>query len=156
MKAAETLYQDLEFGGRITDREAARRYVQSGKATFTLVGRSRRFTFEVNAGRGPAKHLFFVRVLTGPDNEFDYAFIGTLFPGLLYIHSPQARLSIETPSNKAATWFFDHALDSDEAFDKVQMWHHGHCGRCGRLLTVPDSVAAGLGPTCVEKVDRAP
>lgn len=27
----------------------------------------------------------------------------------------------------------------------------GACGRCGRKLTVPGSIASGIGPTCAEK-----
>ena len=30
----------------------------------------------------------------------------------------------------------------------VEVWHEGICGRCGRKLTVPESVERGLGPEC--------
>jgi hypothetical protein len=31
----------------------------------------------------------------------------------------------------------------------LEFWHEGRCGRCGRRLTVPDSIASGYGPECV-------
>jgi hypothetical protein len=28
------------------------------------------------------------------------------------------------------------------------VWHEGRCGRCGRKLTVPESIESGFGPEC--------
>lgn len=42
-----------------------------------------------------------------------------------------------------------YALD---ALDRVEVWHEGSCGRCGRKLTVPSSIETGLGPECAELV----
>jgi hypothetical protein len=33
----------------------------------------------------------------------------------------------------------------------VEVWHEGSCGRCGRSLTDPTSIARGLGPDCATK-----
>ncbi|MGQ4872128.1 MAG: DUF6011 domain-containing protein, partial [Candidatus Thorarchaeota archaeon] len=30
--------------------------------------------------------------------------------------------------------------------EKVRIWHEGKCGRCGRRLTVPESIESGYGP----------
>jgi hypothetical protein len=35
---------------------------------------------------------------------------------------------------------------------EMEVEHSGHCGRCGRLLTVPSSVQSGLGPECQSKM----
>jgi hypothetical protein len=35
--------------------------------------------------------------------------------------------------------------------DKLEVWHEGRCGRCGRRLTVPESIESGLGPECATK-----
>lgn len=34
-------------------------------------------------------------------------------------------------------------------FQRLEFWHEGRCGRCGKKLTVPESIADGLGPKCV-------
>lgn len=33
------------------------------------------------------------------------------------------------------------------------MFHAGRCGRCGRLLTTPESIESGLGPDCITKIE---
>lgn len=38
----------------------------------------------------------------------------------------------------------------------VEIWHEGACGCCGRALSVPASVAMGLGPACAEGLAAAP
>src|ERR1019366_4832357 len=30
----------------------------------------------------------------------------------------------------------------------LEVWHEGKCGRCGRKLTVPESIERGIGPEC--------
>src|SRR5882672_9405186 len=34
----------------------------------------------------------------------------------------------------------------------IEIWHSGSCGRCGRTLTVPESVLSGFGPECINKM----
>jgi len=35
---------------------------------------------------------------------------------------------------------------------QLRIWHRGFCGRCGRPLTVPSSIATGIGPDCAERM----
>lgn len=49
----------------------------------------------------------------------------------------------------------DALADALDVLGKVEVWHEGSCGRCGRKLTVPESIANGLGPECAEKVGAA-
>jgi hypothetical protein len=30
------------------------------------------------------------------------------------------------------------------------VWHEGSCARCGKKLTVPESIESGFGPECVK------
>jgi hypothetical protein len=34
----------------------------------------------------------------------------------------------------------------------LSMQHEGHCGRCGRTLTHPDSINTGYGPECAARI----
>ena len=34
----------------------------------------------------------------------------------------------------------------------LEVWHEGRCGRCNRALTVPESIASGIGPECAKHV----
>ena len=52
-------------------------------------------------------------------------------------------------SRKAKTildWTFRAAEGGD--LRTVRALHSGCCGRCGRKLTVPESIDTGLGPVC--------
>jgi len=33
----------------------------------------------------------------------------------------------------------------------LEIWHEGRCGRCNRKLTVPASIALGIGPECGQR-----
>ena len=35
----------------------------------------------------------------------------------------------------------------------LTVFHDGKCGRCGRKLTVPESIQSGLGPVCAGQVE---
>ena len=55
------------------------RFILAGNAVFTVenTGTGNRFTFKVRKPDDTKPH--FVSVLTGPNNESDYAFLGTVF-----------------------------------------------------------------------------
>jgi hypothetical protein len=40
--------------------------------------------------------------------------------------------------------------------ETVEIWHEGRCCRCGRRLTVPESIYAGIGPDCAGKMAPLP
>lgn len=103
----------------------------------------------------PSVGPFFLKVLTGPDNEAAFEFVGTVrlrdgYPS--YTHSRKARIGETAPSVVAAKWFFAQlAKDAGSKLDACEIFHDGTCCRCGRALTVPESVASGIGPICAEK-----
>jgi hypothetical protein len=144
--------------------EKALGFILAGNATFTLVSSKtgKRFTFKVQEADGPdylqkkalgADSVHFVKVLNGPDNEADYGFLGTIFAGRLYRHGRKSRIAESAPSATAFTWTFAHLLAGDLA--GVEIYHEGRCGRCGRKLTVPESVTSGYGPECAGKLGVA-
>jgi hypothetical protein len=134
--------------------EYRKNYILGGNATVTLVSKRTgdRFTYRVRrapprAGQSEDQLPYFVSVLTGPDNQRDYQFIGTIFPDETYRYSYKSQLSNEAPSVKAWDWTW-HNLNTD----RVEVWHEGRCSMCGRALTDPASIERGLGPRCAEKV----
>jgi hypothetical protein len=125
-------------------------FALAGNATFTLEGRTRRFTYRVRL-EPDKRQLFFVSVLTGADNENAYAYLGTVAntPSHLFSHGRKSRITRDAPSARAFRWFW-YALTSGNAehLDQMHFWHEGRCGRCGRKLTVPESLERGIGPEC--------
>lgn len=130
-------------------------FALAGSARFTLVSRrtGTRFTYWVRAGDDPTRPIWFVRVLTGSDNENDYTYLGTISANdLKFWHGRKSPISSGAPSARAFEWSWNNHLRYDHIPDGLEVWHEGRCGRCGRTLTTPESVARGIGPECAEKM----
>lgn len=136
----------------LTSAPAVKTFALAGKATLTFRSKKTgtRFTYKVTLKDGsPA----FVSVLTGSDNEGDFTYLGTIFEGADYKHGKKSRISEAAPSAKAFAWVWERVARGVLP-EGIEVWHEGRCGRCGRKLTVPESVESGLGPECAGKVHR--
>lgn len=129
---------------------AAKAFVLAGNATITLrsLKTETHLTFRIRQPKG--KDVHFVSVLTGSDNESNYTFLGTIFPNGTYKQSHKSKIG-DAISAAGFDWFWK-AMQHDVLPDTLQVWHEGSCGRCGRKLTVPESIASGIGPECAKKV----
>jgi hypothetical protein len=140
--------------GAIQDSANALRFLLAGNAhaTFVSLETGVRFTFHVVLAKAkpgdtrPAPH--FVSVLTGPDH---YEFLGTIFGSKIYTHGRRSRIGENATSEKAFAWIW-RKLSQGLPLDGCEVHHEGRCGRCGRRLTVPESILSGLGPECASKV----
>lgn len=122
-------------------------FIRGGNATFTITSKAtgKRFTYRVRRPKADPTAPLFASLLTGPDNETSYTYIGIVSEtGLRATRG--SKVSTDAPGFRALEWFIRH-LDTDQ----VDMCHEGRCGRCGRKLTVPESVASGFGPECLGK-----
>jgi len=150
----------LQFPGEI------RKFILGGNSTFTVVNGDERFTYKVkSAAKDRDKNwstgnqdrtTYFVMVLTGPSNESDFQYMGMLkengngyYP---FFSTAKSRFRQGAPA-----WdLFDRAW---QAVDHgcywprtLEFWHEGQCCVCGRKLTVPESIASGIGPECAGKM----
>lgn len=82
-----------------------------------------------------------IAMLTGPDNESDYTSFGFLRDGRLHPFK-------SFRSNEGLLELANDFLRNPDA-DNVKA--SKRCARCHRLLTTPESVAAGFGPECASK-----
>lgn len=145
---------------KFTDVQIILQYLFGGKSTFTLqsVASGERFTYQIVQSKsrpGDSRPpVFFVTVLTGPDNSSDYAFVGTIFERKTYKFSPKAGFTMQSPSVKAFQWAFAKFVEGVVP-DQLEFWPTTNCARCGRPLTVPTSVHNGFGPECITKVGAA-
>jgi len=140
--------------GMISDPSMAIRFILGGNAIVTFVSgkTGARYTYKVReapkAGDRPPVH--FVVLLTGPSNEDDYSYIGIITPDERFLWTKKSKVGPESPSVTAMKWVMDH-LSQGNMPPMTEIWHEGRCGRCGRLLTVPESVDNGFGPECMGK-----
>lgn len=139
-----------------------RPYVTAGNAIFTVLNPETggRFTYRIQQKTNEDGQLspFFVSVLSGNDNEKDYMYIGfirdTSYQTVAgsptdgdFVHGGRkAAFPIGAPCVKAFDWTWRHIDNPAPAI----IYHEGRCGRCGRPLTVPESIESGLGPVCAK------
>jgi len=155
-----------EFTGQLLGSDNVKTFLFGGHARFTLVSKKTgtRFTYRLSLPKAqpdskypapdPVFGPFFLKVLTGPDNSNDFQFAGTVrrdsLARLVFTPSAKSRIGVDAPSVSAFVWFAAN-LDGN-ALGACEFYHDGSCGRCGRDLTVPESVATGLGPVCAGRV----
>jgi|SRR5215469_393290 len=142
-----------------TDAADAARYVTAGNAKVTLQSLKTgiHFTYKVQRAEnrdGTPANRWFVKVLNGPDNDSDYAYIGlidTKLNGTVFRQTDKARYKADATCVKAFVFFWTHVERGHLPTDLV-VRHEGSCGRCGRTLTVPSSIDLGIGPECASKM----
>ena len=142
----------ISEGAMITSVEDIARFILGGDATFTVVSKKtgKRYTYKVRLPEDGK--VYFVGLLTSPD---DYQYLGILDGegdyGTFRL-TKKSRMKDDSPPVKTFRWVFDKAMRGDTKLtEQVEFWHEGQCCRCGRPLTVPESIAAGIGPVCAEK-----
>jgi Family of unknown function (DUF6011) len=131
--------------------EKPAQFALAGNAVFTLVSlkTGTRFTFKVRAAETGPMH--FVSVLTGPDNTQDYRYLGFLRRGIYFHGGAKAKIDRNALSALAFDYFWRWAARGQMP-GNLHVFHEGRCGRCGRALTVPESIKSGFGPECIGKV----
>jgi hypothetical protein len=119
-------------------------FIEAGNAYVTLVSKktSARFTYRVRRP-DPLSTIHFISVLTSPEI---YQYLGVLDRGV-YRQTAKSKIDPNAPSAQAWLWAWTN-LRRNVLPEQLEVWHEGRCGRCGRQLTVPSSIAKGLGPTC--------
>jgi hypothetical protein len=137
--------------GRIPEPGAALAFMLAGKSTVTLVSQrtGARFTYSIRRIY-PDAPLYSVKLLTGPNNEQDYRRFAKIADGALSLVASSCA-GEDSPSYRAIRWVFEH-LRKGEMPPQVEVWHEGRCGKCGRKLTVPESIEVGIGPDCLAQM----
>lgn len=142
-------------------------FLTAGSAVFTVsnpTGES--YTFKVSRPKdyNPASPIFFVSLLTGPDNQNDYTYAGILLPPVLLKTDDEGdyakflpptikltKASKFTPDSKpvkVARWIVRQVWEGKELPAGYACQHCGRCSVCSRLLTDATSISVGIGPTC--------
>lgn len=153
-----------------TSASDVRQFALAGKAVLTIESAitNTHFTFKISRAidkrTNEPSDLWFVGLLTGPDNETDYTYLGVLDGGTF--GAPQFRMTrnskvdINAPSVIAFGWAWNNIVN-DKMPANLVVRHEGKCGRCMHTLTTPESVDTGFGPECsavlgIEHVSNTP
>ena len=93
----------------------------------------------------------FISAMTGSDNENSYTYLGQVWKnpkGFTWAVGAKSPISEDAPTQKAIAWLLKHIKANRMLPDGAEFWHEGRCGICNRKLTVPESIASGIGPIC--------
>ncbi len=136
----------------------AKDFILAGSAIFTVCvdadpsgGSPTHRTYRVRHVEFKDRACYFTYLLTGPDNTSDYSYLGILDAETGKIR-PTAKSRARVTETRA--WkVLEGAIRliwGGLEVEGVEIAHAGKCGRCGRLLTDPRSIEAGIGPVCRE------
>lgn len=122
-------------------------FVTAGRAEFTIDnGKGQHFTFRVTRAK-KSRALFVSHVSAGKH------YMGILTDGLVLKLTAKTTTTddaIETKVFRFAMRVINGATALPEGYS---VRHVGKCGRCGRKLTDPVSIASGIGPDCAKLID---
>lgn len=128
------------------------------------------YTYRIKVKKGDPdsqypNDAYFVSLLTGPDNTRDYTYLGMLETTRIgdEVGTPSGNVKLTRASKfgddswpvrivrKVIARIFANDTQAIEAAGWT-LHHEGRCCRCGRALTVPESVESGIGPECASKM----
>jgi hypothetical protein len=122
-----------------------------GKAIFTVANnKGDHYTYRIRKHK--SNEVFFVSLLTGPDNNESYTYLGLYNPnnieGQKVVTTAKSKYnSISTPV-KVVNWAITMVFKGKNLPEGYSIQHEGKCCRCGRTLTTPESIENGIGPEC--------
>jgi len=133
-------------------------FVTAGRAVFTVSnGSGEHYTYRVTRKEKDGRegdYVYFVNLLSGCDNDNDYTYLGVFEPGRCEVRlTRKSKLSEESKPVAVVRWALRRVWAGDGIPPGYQIQHAGKCGRCGRTLTVPESIETGLGPQCAGRVN---
>lgn len=126
-------------------------WILAGAAVFTVSNPSgEHYTYRARRVEKEGKPpVWFLGLLTGPDNESDFTYLGTLNANTGEVRLTGAsKLTADAKAVKVARWALGKVWSGRAFPEGYGLDHEGRCGRCGRTLTVPASTHQGFGPEC--------
>ncbi len=136
----------------IMNLENIKTFLFAGNAIITIssLKTGQYYTFKVSANTDN-EEMFFVNLLSGPDNGSDFTYLGIIIRGKGYKNTKASKLSLDSKPITAIRYLL-WCITRGNLPAELEVRHEGKCGRCGRKLTTPESIDLGLGPVCLEKV----
>jgi len=144
------------------DFSVTKDWILAGKAIFTVYnGKGDHYTYRVKRkdSDNPVKRpMWFISLLTGPDNYDDYTYLGVCNVATGAIRLTRAsRLRQDSKPVKVVDWALRLVWAGKDFPPGYSIKGEGRCGRCGRRLTKPEGISddgyrKGYGPICWSKV----
>jgi len=127
-------------------------FIFGGNSSFQVVNPQGE-TYMFSIRKDKKKDIFFARVNTDVENEYDNSYAG--------FFKPQNGSKLITGKNgidqnkkvmKVFNWAVKQVITEATLPEGYEIKHVGKCGCCGRKLTDELSKDLGIGPTCIKRV----
>lgn len=127
----------------------AKTFAFAGRALITLESRRTgdHHTYRISLCEDKPGFFFVSHLINGSADAGTFAYLGIVSEGKFRL-TKKSTAAWDAPSVKAFQFF----MASTELHPQLVVHHEGHCGKCGRTLTVPSSIEAGIGPDCATKM----
>lgn len=136
----------------------SKEFITAGNAIFTVENnKGEHFTFKVEKKKAEKNYpdAWFVRAMVGTDNVGHYAYLGLLDAEFGKVRMTRAsKFAEDQTQTKVVRWALDKIWTNGSLPEGYQIRHNGHCSRCKRVLTNPESLDTGIGPECVKILAR--
>ncbi len=153
--------QFVVAGRAVFTVEPAESYIAYWASKGVVVKSHYTYRVEYKEANGKWAESWFIKLLSGPDNTSSYTYLGKLelptheneklCPANLGVRlTPKSRFNATAQPVQIIRKVISR-LHTDGKVEDVKGWkfhHEGSCGRCGRALTVPESIERGIGPEC--------
>jgi hypothetical protein len=135
----------------------SKEFILAGDAIFTVSnGRDEHYTYKVHTQPDRdrlSEQISFVYLLAGPDNQRNYIYLGIIMRGTFNLRLTNAsKLGRDAKPVRVLQWALKKIWLNQSLPEGYSINHAGKCGRCGRLLTTPESIKSGIGPVCEERM----
>jgi len=152
--------EEIPSRGRIIAKEDILNFLTAPKnAIFTLENEDLYRTYRVNKVKDG--DIVFVSLLMGWDNTnfHAYQYIGLLAfkPHITFKPKKQQSYGADTEKISLSFYLLNTLIDNilhKSNFEKLDpyFWHEGKCAKCGKKLTVPESIERGMGTICLNRL----
>ena len=141
---------------KMLSHDIALDYIMAGKAKVTLesLETKARFTYKITKKESTNAEkpgfIYFVSVYKGSDSVYaGLISYNENIDKFVYVQGQKGKLPASDQSIKALLYTINMLLKKKNDI-KVNIYHCGVCGRCGRQLTTPESIMSGIGPECAK------
>jgi hypothetical protein len=138
----------------MTDAAEIRAFATAGRAHLTLSSKKTGKWYTYRITKAKDQVTSFISLLVGPDNEKAFIYLGVMDAKYSFILTKKSKMSWISSPVAAFKFFCDRVLVGGVVPELLEVRHEGRCGKCGRALTVPESIDRGIGPECFGKLHQ--
>mgnify|MGYP001497714240 CR=1 FL=1 len=127
------------------------KFFTAGKAIFTVKNnKGEHYTYKIVKKENTP---YFVSSFTGTDNT---AWTHYTYLGVFDIQAHEVKLTkaskfaLDSLEVKIFNWAVKSVVEAKTLPEGYGILHENYCGKCGRLLTNPESIELGIGPECIK------